>query len=92
VLGPEHRDTIESMSWLAVSYAAAGRQNEALTLREEVLTLRRKVLGMEHPDTLAAMVSLDKSYRTSGEVARAEALEVEITAAKSKSQAGAGQP
>ncbi|HXJ58398.1 MAG TPA: tetratricopeptide repeat protein, partial [Verrucomicrobiae bacterium] len=36
--------------------------DEALKLREEVLTLRRKVSGPEHPETLSAMQNLAISY------------------------------
>ena len=36
----------------------ASAAGEALKLREEVLTLSRKVLGPEHPDTLEAMGNL----------------------------------
>ena len=39
-------------SGLAVSYDEAGRRDEALKLREQVLALRRKVLGPDHPATL----------------------------------------
>ena len=55
--GPEHPDTLRAMRHLANSYAYAGH-NGARKLREEVLTLSRKVLGPEHPDTLAAMLEL----------------------------------
>jgi tetratricopeptide (TPR) repeat protein len=51
-IGPEHPDTLKAMHNLAISYDDAGRRDEALKLREEVLALRRKVLGPEHPDTL----------------------------------------
>ena len=46
------------MSSLANSYSNADRKNEALELRENELTLRRKLLGSEHPDTLSAMTNL----------------------------------
>ena len=66
VLGPEHPDTLRAMNNLAISYSDAGRRDEALKLREEVLTLRRKVLGPEHPDTLMAMTTWRCSYRDAG--------------------------
>jgi tetratricopeptide (TPR) repeat protein len=84
VLGPEHPDTLRAMLTLAVSYAEAGRRDEALKLLEEVVTLSRKVLGPEHSDTLLAMGSLAVFYRANGEVAKAEALEKEIAAARAK--------
>ena len=45
------------------SYDTAGRQGEALKLREQVLPLYRKVLGPEHPDTIGAMNALAYSYQ-----------------------------
>jgi tetratricopeptide (TPR) repeat protein len=50
-----------AMTDLAISYED-NRRDEALELREQVLTLRRKVLGSEHPDTLRAMHGLALSY------------------------------
>jgi hypothetical protein len=37
------------------SYVLTGRNDDAPKLREEVLTLSRKVLGRDNPDTLDAM-------------------------------------
>jgi tetratricopeptide (TPR) repeat protein len=50
------------MNNLANSSHSAGRRTEALKLREEVLTLSRKVNGPEHADTLMAMGNLADSY------------------------------
>jgi tetratricopeptide (TPR) repeat protein len=47
---------------MALLFDQAGRRDEALKLREEVLALSRKVLGPEHPDTLKAMINLANSY------------------------------
>ena len=54
------------MSGLANSYQFAGRQAEALKLREQVLALSRKVIGPEHPDTISAMHNLANSYDSAG--------------------------
>ena len=62
VSGPEHPDTLSAMNNLAISYAEAGRRDEALKLREQVLALSRKVNGPEHPATLKAMNNLAISY------------------------------
>ncbi len=40
------------MNDLAASYAALGRQADALKLRQEALALRKAKLGPDHPDTL----------------------------------------
>ena len=74
MLGPEHPDTLKAMINLADSYADAGRRDEALKLREEVLPLSRKVNGPEHPDTLGAMNNLALSYSAAGR--RDEALKL----------------
>ena len=54
------------MGNLALSYSETGRKDEAFKLREEVLTLFRKVRGPEHPDTLKAMGHLAYSYSETG--------------------------
>ena len=59
--GMDHPDTLTAMNNLANSYDDAGRRDEALNLRKEVLRLSRKVLGSEHPFTLGAMGNLAKS-------------------------------
>ncbi|HEV2949358.1 MAG TPA: tetratricopeptide repeat protein, partial [Gemmataceae bacterium] len=47
-------------------YAAAGRTQEAIKLREETLQLRRAKLGPDHTDTLKAMKNLANSYADAG--------------------------
>jgi tetratricopeptide (TPR) repeat protein len=59
---------------LAFSYAAMGRQDQALKLREEVLARRKIALGEDHPDTLRSMTSVADSYQAMGR--NAEALEM----------------
>jgi hypothetical protein len=54
------------MNNLAVSYAALGRQADALKLREQVLALRKVKLGQDHPDTLKSMNTLALSYEALG--------------------------
>jgi hypothetical protein len=38
------------MGWLASSYSALGRHEDALAMRERVLEFRRRVLPENHPD------------------------------------------
>jgi tetratricopeptide (TPR) repeat protein len=59
------------MYGLADSYDAAGRRDEALKLREQLLSLSRKVLGPEHPDTLNAIPPLADSYDKAGRLDKA---------------------
>jgi tetratricopeptide (TPR) repeat protein len=46
------------MNNLANAYAAVGRTNDELTLREETLRLIKAKLGPDHPHTLVAMSNL----------------------------------
>ncbi len=57
-LGPDHPDTLLSMSNLAVAYKDAGRLDEALPLLQETLKRRRAKLGPDHPETLVSMSNL----------------------------------
>jgi tetratricopeptide (TPR) repeat protein len=61
-VGPDDPDTLASMNNLANSYAALGRQADALNLRERTLGWRRDKLGADHDDTLASMNNLANSY------------------------------
>jgi Tetratricopeptide repeat len=57
---------LQSMGNLALSYANAGRKDEALKLREKTLAIQRDKLGADHPDTLLSMSNLAKSYAGAG--------------------------
>ena len=83
-LGLEQTDTLAAMNNLAISYQEAGRTDEAIKLREEVLTLDRKVLGPEHPDTLAAMDNLAISYSDAGRKDEALKLREEVLTLRRK--------
>ena len=48
-LGPDHPDTLRSMSILAESYADAGQTDRAMKLYEETLALQKAKLGPDHP-------------------------------------------
>jgi tetratricopeptide (TPR) repeat protein len=55
------------MNNLAYSYADyAEHREESLTLRQQLLALRRKVNGPEHPNTLLAMEDLGDYYAQAG--------------------------
>jgi tetratricopeptide (TPR) repeat protein len=74
-LGADHRDTLESMYYLASSYADAGRYDDALELRKETLALQQAHLGPSHSDTLRSMRNLANSYADRGQ--DKEALEID---------------
>lgn len=54
-LGPEHRDTIACMDYIANLYAEKGRFRDLEPHLEELLTVKRKILGPEHHSTLMSM-------------------------------------
>jgi serine/threonine protein kinase len=64
--GPDHPDTLSSMSNLANSYAVLGRHADAVKLHEETLAVRKAKLGPDHPDTLSSMSNLANSYDALG--------------------------
>ncbi len=74
VLGPEHPDTLKSMSNLAFLLDREGHYAEAEKLDRETLDIRRRVLGPEHPDTLASMNNLALVLHAEGHYAEAEKL------------------
>jgi hypothetical protein len=55
----------------ALAYSEAGRQREALQLRETVVAARKRTLGEEHPDTLSSMHTLAGSYSEAGRLLEA---------------------
>ncbi len=81
--GTEHVMTLAAMHNLALSYAAAGRWDEAIKLQEEVLLLRRKD-DPEHPVTLKAMANLVAFYADAGRSAEALKLGEEVLALSRK--------
>ncbi|MFJ9251099.1 tetratricopeptide repeat protein, partial [Streptomyces sp. NPDC101776] len=58
----DHPDTLTARNNLANSYSHAGRLQEALDLREQVLADRERILGPDHPATLTARNNLANSY------------------------------
>jgi serine/threonine protein kinase/tetratricopeptide (TPR) repeat protein len=90
-LGPEHADTLRSMSCLARSYAALGRFAEALQLGEETVALQKARLGPDHRDTLRSMNGQAWIYADLGR--RADALRLrEETLALQQATLGPDDP
>jgi hypothetical protein len=73
-LGEDNPNTIWAMHNLAISYAEAGRADEAMKLREEKLRLQRNKLGSDHPDTLRSMNGLAVNYLMANRPIEAEPL------------------
>jgi tetratricopeptide (TPR) repeat protein len=61
-LGDEHGHTINAMIYLAISYSEAGKEQEALELRGEILEKRRKLFGDDDLNTVSAMANFAASY------------------------------
>jgi tetratricopeptide (TPR) repeat protein len=58
VLGPEHPNTLTSMSNLAGVLNSKGKYEEAEAMNRQTLARREKVLGPEHPNTLTSVYCL----------------------------------
>jgi tetratricopeptide (TPR) repeat protein len=58
VLGPEHRDTLDSLDTYASALYLSGRIDEASARHQECLASRRRVLGPDHPDTTVSTNNL----------------------------------
>ena len=74
MLGPEHPDTLASMTNLASIYGDEGKYAQAEALTSQTLEIQRRVLGPEHPDTLMSMGNLALTYGEEDEYPQAEAL------------------
>jgi non-specific serine/threonine protein kinase/serine/threonine-protein kinase len=75
VLGPEHADTLKSMTNLAAVDERQAKYAQAEALDIQILEIKRRVLGPEHPDTLASMNNLAVVFDDEGKYAQAEALD-----------------
>src|SRR5271157_580632 len=80
VQGPEHPDTLTSMSNLAGTVRAQGDLAGARKLQEETLAVSRRVQGPEHPHTLGSMNNLAETLRAQGDLAGARKLQEETLA------------
>jgi tetratricopeptide (TPR) repeat protein len=91
LLGPDHRDTLNSRNSLAAAYQAARRPAEAIPLFEQTLVVRERLLGPEHPDTLTTQNNLAAGYQEAGRVGEARLL-FELTLAARERLLGPSHP
>ena len=70
-LGPDHPQTLNSMSDLGGIYLAIGRVQEALALVEETLKSMKTKLGPDRPETLTLMNNLASAYQSAGRLREA---------------------
>jgi tetratricopeptide (TPR) repeat protein len=74
VLGGEHRDTVTSLSYLALLFRDQGDLAAARPLLERALAISEKVLGAEHPETAASLNNLALVLYDQGDLAAARPL------------------
>jgi eukaryotic-like serine/threonine-protein kinase len=72
VLGPEHPETLMSMSNLADVYEDEGKYAQAEALYSQTQEIQRRVLGPEHPLTLYTLSHFVFMYQREGKYALAE--------------------
>lgn len=76
-LGPEHPDTLSTMSDLFATLAMGGHLEEAEKLGREVLEKQRRVLGVEDHHTIATMDNLAATLGQEGRFGESEQMEAE---------------
>jgi serine/threonine protein kinase/uncharacterized protein HemY len=77
-LGPQHPETLATVTSLARTHLDSGKPKKAAQMFEQVRDLRRETLGPGHPDTLASMNDLYRCYYRLREHAKALQLREEI--------------
>jgi hypothetical protein len=58
-LGVDHPDTLTSMNNLAFTWKGNGKETEAVSLMEECVKFRKRVLGVGHPNSISSCRALD---------------------------------
>ncbi|KAJ5851796.1 FabD/lysophospholipase-like protein [Penicillium soppii] len=74
VLGPEHPDTLTSVSNLGLVLNSQGKYEEAEAMHRRDLEGSEKILGPEHPHTLASVNNLGSVLDSQGKYEEAEAM------------------
>jgi eukaryotic-like serine/threonine-protein kinase len=74
VLGPEHPDSLGTISAIVSMYQHQGKYALAESYAAQALAGRRHALGSEHPDTMASAADLALAYQSQGKFAEAEPL------------------
>jgi tetratricopeptide (TPR) repeat protein len=84
VLGPEHPDTLTSISNLAGVLVLQGKYEDAETINRQTLALREKVLRREHLDTLTSTSNLALVLGSQGKYEDAETMNRKTLAQREK--------
>jgi tetratricopeptide (TPR) repeat protein len=74
VLGPEHPDTLTSVSYFGSVLESQGKYVAAEAMHRRALEGEEKVLGPEHPDTLTSVSDLGRVLERQGKYEAAEAM------------------
>jgi serine/threonine protein kinase len=74
VLGPEHRDTLNSMDTYVSALTNQRKLANALPLARECYEMRERVLGKDDPDTLTSLNNLGFALQEAGQWADAETI------------------
>ncbi|MFF2149282.1 tetratricopeptide repeat protein [Kitasatospora sp. NPDC058190] len=82
ILGPDHPATLTDRNNLALSYAEAGRLDDAIPLQKQVLTAREHIHGTDHPATLTDRNNLALSYAEAGRLDDAIPLQKQVLTAR----------
>lgn len=77
VLGPQHPDTLASMTNLASTLDSEGRYQEAEQLQREIFEVQRRIIGAENLETLGSMNNLAYSLERQRRYPEAEKLYAE---------------
>ena len=77
-LGDRHRDTLDSMTSLAVVYRSQGKLDEAERLYHRILEVQRAEFGERDPATLLTMSNLAVVYAHQQKYARSEAVNLKV--------------
>ncbi|KAF8535293.1 hypothetical protein BDD12DRAFT_782634 [Trichophaea hybrida] len=84
VLGPDHPDTLESVSELASVLQSQGKYEQAEQMNRRALEGREKALGPDHPDTLNSVNNWASVLQNQGKYEQAEQMNRRALEAKEK--------
>jgi hypothetical protein len=77
-LGPEHEDTLTTMSLLGVAYSRLKRTEEAQQLQLQVVDIASRVLGPTHRLTLKSISRLAITYQHKGFVGKCQIFQMDV--------------
>jgi non-specific serine/threonine protein kinase/serine/threonine-protein kinase len=77
-LGPDHPDTLDSMSALSTTYHRLHQFAEAAAQEREIVEIRRRILGVEDTSTLSSMANLAVDLNSQAKYEEAEKINLEI--------------